>query len=255
MKHTMRRIFGILLLLVSLAVLGWGLWPSAIQSRQMPVASNEIQLPPPVIGRPTSAVSGTALPVEPLATQAEPGSSAIPEQRLLTIEWPATMRVGDAALITLALEMDDRGQIVPTVVVDGSQSQVERLEIPNLFETHNVIAEARLDMAGMEYRPEGEISEALLPGSPVKFVWSVRPFDVGAYRGTVWLHLRFIPKAGGEEMRNVLTAQIVNIEVLNFLGLKGPMARLLGGLGTVLGTLLGLDGVVEWFWKALRRSK
>ena len=74
------------------------------------------------------------------------------------------MRTGDSTRIRLQLEVDDRGNIVPTAVVEGNVVTGEVVEIPNLYETHNVIAEARLDMAGMEVQPPGTISEPLTQG-------------------------------------------------------------------------------------------
>jgi hypothetical protein len=42
-----RRILGIIILLVSLALLIWGLWPLASASRLIPVPPSEMQLPTP----------------------------------------------------------------------------------------------------------------------------------------------------------------------------------------------------------------
>jgi len=42
-----RRILGILILLISLIVLIWGLWPFATHVRSLPVSPTEMQLPAP----------------------------------------------------------------------------------------------------------------------------------------------------------------------------------------------------------------
>jgi hypothetical protein len=42
-----RRILGILILLISLIILIWGLWPFAVQVRSLPVSPTEMQLPAP----------------------------------------------------------------------------------------------------------------------------------------------------------------------------------------------------------------
>jgi hypothetical protein len=42
-----RRILGVLLLLISLALLCWGLWPLARLSQSVPLRPTEMQLPPP----------------------------------------------------------------------------------------------------------------------------------------------------------------------------------------------------------------
>ena len=46
-KTQVRRIIGILILLVSLAILLWGLWPVASEIRMLPVSPTEMQLPQP----------------------------------------------------------------------------------------------------------------------------------------------------------------------------------------------------------------
>jgi hypothetical protein len=196
----------------------------------------------------TPAPQQTSLPA-PTQEAAPTSLPGIPEQRLLVLEWPSKIRVGDADIIRLSLEMDERGNLTPTAYYEGNQVLSKPVEIPNLYATHNILAEATLEMAGMEYRPRGDISEALLPGQPVTFVWSVRPPEIGRYRGTVWLHLRFIPRQEGQETRTVLSAQLIEIEAVNFLGLGGAMARLLGSVGVVIGSVLGLDNLIPWFLK------
>lgn len=237
------------MLLISLAIFVWGVWPFARQLREVGLASGDMPLAPVATAGPTQ--EPTLIPTT------TPGGETpvIPEQRLLALEFPAQLRNGDSGLIMLTLEMDTQGQLTASVQAEGEQTHVEPIEIPNVYDTHLVIAEARLDLAGFDYRPEGEVSEALLPGKPVKFIWSIRPADVGNYYGTVWLHLRFMPLAGGPETRSVLSAQRVTIEVVSLLGLKGSTARVLGSVGVVLGSILGLDGVLEWLLKRTQRNK
>jgi len=183
---------------------------------------------------------------------------AIPESRRLTLEFPPIMRTGDSTRIRMQLEVDDRGNITPTAVVEGNVVTGEVIEIPNLYETHNVIAEARLDMAGMEVQPAGTISESLSQGQAATFYWSVRPEKSGSYEGTVWLHLRFVPKGGGEESRIAVSVQFLEIEARSFLGfLEGGAARGIGALGSVVGSVLGfpfVDDFVKWLWRKIRRK-
>ncbi len=177
---------------------------------------------------------------------------AIPESRRLTLEFPPVIRTGDSVRIRLQLEVDERGNITPTAVVDGNVVTGEVIEIPNLYETHNVIAEARLDMAGMEVQPSGTISSPLLPGQPVMFYWSVRPAESGKYEGAAWLYLRFMPKAGGVESRIPVSVQFLEIEARSFLGfLNGGMARSIGAVGSIIGSILGfpfVDELLKWLW-------
>ena len=152
--------------------------------------------------------------------------------------------------------MDDLGNVTPTAQIGGNVITGQVVEIPNLYETHNVIAETRFDIAGMEVRPADLVSEPLSPGTSVTFYWSIRPSEVGVYHGTIWLHLRFVDKSSGEESRKAVSAQILEIEVVNLLGLSGNLARTTGVVGSVVGTVIGfpfLEDIVKFILK--KRNK
>lgn len=212
-----------------------------------PAAEEPPPLLPPPVYLPTQVV---AIPEQP--------SPAIKESRRLTLEFPPVMRTGDSTRIRLQLEVDDRGNITPTAVVEGNVVSGEVVEIPDLYETHNVVAEARLDMAGMEVQPAGTVSEPLTQGQAVTFYWSVRPEESGKYEGTAWLHLRFVPRNGGEESRIPVSVQFLEIEAKSLLGLlNGSAARGIGAVGSVLGSVLGfpfVDDLVKWFWRKIRKT-
>jgi len=247
MTRKIRLLLAILILTASLALLVWGLWPNQEERRIVPVVLGQMQLLtlPGIILAP--------LIDEPIV---EP-QPAIPESRRLTLEFPPVMRTGDSVRIRMQLEVDDQGNITPTAVVEGNVVIGEVVTISNLYETHNVIAEARLDMAGMEVQPPGVISESLVPGQSVTFFWSVRPEESGRYEGTAWLHLRAVPKGGGEEARIPISIQFLEIEAKSFLGfLTGGTARGVGVLGSLLGSILGfpfVDDFAKWLWGRMRR--
>jgi hypothetical protein len=180
---------------------------------------------------------------------------AIPEARHLTIEWPPDIKAGDSDVVRLTLEVDAEGNLTPTAQIEGHETHGETVLIPNLYETHNILVEARLDLAGVVVSPEEERSEPLLPGEAVTFVWSVRPTDVGTFRGTILVDLRFIPKNGGPESRKQLSPQLVEIRAVNFMGLGGTAARLVGGLGTLAGSFLSLDKVIPWIMNWIRKKR
>jgi len=200
-----------------------------------------------------------------LATQMEPGDEqpiiantpvpAIPEQRRLTLEYPPKIRVGDSDIVRLTLEVDASGNITPTAVVDGNVITGEVIQIPDLYETHHVIAEARFDVAGLEVtHPEGT-NQTLLPGQTARFFWSIRPTEKGTYRGTVWLHLRFVDKVSGEESQIAVSAQTVEIEAVKLLGTSATMVRTVGGIGSVIGTIIGFPFFEDIVKFVLARSK
>jgi hypothetical protein len=217
-------------------------------------------------GAPSSAPEATQdAPSEPMPTQASPSEPiipvptsqpAIPERRFLTVEFPPQIRAGDSDRVRLTLEVDERGNITPTAIVDGNVVTGEEIEIPNLYETHHVIAEAKFDIAGVEVSPPELSSQTLEQGQTVTFYWSVRPTEVGVYRGTIWLYLRFVDKVSGEESRKTVSAQSVDIEAVNLFGLSANLARTLGVVGSVIGTIIGLpffEDIVKFIFNRRKR--
>jgi hypothetical protein len=217
-----RRVLGLLLFAVSLVALVWSLWPLPVQTRSLAISPAEML--------PTELVPGTT-----------GGLPAVAEHRFLILEWPLVIRSGDPASIRLVF--GPAGQ-------EGSFAQLS----PMAGEASSVLAEARLELSDILHTPMGEVSQGLLPGRPAIFVWELRPNRAGDANGTVWLHLRFIPVAGGSALRQVLTAQRIEIRVIEFLGLSGPWARALGSAGVVVGAVLGLDGAALWLWRRLDES-
>lgn len=188
----------------------------------------------------SEAIQPTSLaPATDSTAIAVTAQSALPERRYLKLEFPPQIRAGDSDIVRLTLEVDDQGNIVPTAEVEGNVVTGEVIEIPNLYETHHVAAEARFDIAGLEVRPTELISTPLAPGSPAVFFWSIRPIDVGVYRGTIWLYLRFVNKVSGEESQKTVSVQTVEIEASNFLGFSANLARSTGVIGSIVGTVLG----------------
>jgi hypothetical protein len=203
-------------------------------------------------------MTGCSAPVEQVATPAStfpvlemlaPGETPAPallEKRLIELEWPHRIREKDSDLIVLSILMDDQGELT----VSGGTP----IDIPNIYETHNIVAVARLDMAGLEaYRDE--LREPLRPGRAVAFRWSVRANDAGRYRGVVWLHLELIPRAGGPVERILLMARTIEIEAVTVFGMSGSAARVLGIAGVLLSTVLGFPFIqrqFETWWKRRR---
>ena len=151
------------------------------------------------------------------------------EERRLTLEWPSTLRQADEnRYVQLTLAVAENGEITPTLSAEGDETSEEPVLIPNVYDTHNVMAEARLDMAGLAVAPDDLVSLSLRPGETVIFRWNVRATEIGTYRGTVWLYLRYLPLDGGPESRDALKAIDIEIHAVNFLGIGGPAARLMG---------------------------
>jgi hypothetical protein len=211
-------------------------------AEELPLAEHT-SLPPPILPDPPTEQS-PALPVR-----------TILEERLLTFEWPAGIRVGDSDVVRLALLLDEGGSVTATPFFEGHDLLQERIALENLYDTHLVRAEARLDLAGAEVEPEGTVMQRMVPGEPVAFSWSIKPNEEGTVRGSVWLYLRYLPKEGepGEELEKVIFTQTLEIQSLKVLGMGGFAARALGLLGIAVSTLIGLGDIFRFLRKTVKR--
>jgi len=226
------------------------LFSSQTLTASAPPANSSIE---PVIGLATSTALLSELPTSVSAFTPQP---VLPERRRLTLEFPPQIRAGDSDVVRLTLEVDDLGNITPTAQIGGNVVTGGVVEIPNLYESHHVIAESRFDIAGVEVSPTELISEPLTQGTSATFYWSVHPQEVGTYRGTIWLYLRFVDKQSGEESRKTVSAQIIEIEAVNLLGLSGNFARTTGVLGSIIGTVIGFpffEDIIKFLFR--KRNK
>lgn len=208
--------------------------------------------PPDALPVPTESSAAVSTIVPELTAQ-----PAVPERRRLTLDYPPRIRAGDSDVVRLTLEMDSAGNLTPTAIVEGNVVTGEVIEIPNLYETHHVIVEARFDVAGIQVSPPGLSSQTLEPGQKVQFFWSVKPEEVGVYRGTIWVNLRFVDKVSGEESQRAVSAQLVEIEAASLFGIPANVARIAGGVGSVVGAVVGLpffEDIVKYLFQRRRKK-
>lgn len=176
------------------------------------------------------------------------------ERRLLMLEWPQTMREKDSDLIMLSITMDESVLATPTLAIPEPNDEGTPVQIPDLYETHNVFAVARLDMVGLE-ADRNDMREPLRPGQPVTFYWSVRASEAGRYRGVVWLHVEMVPKDGGSIDEILLLARPIEINAVTVLGMPGDLARILGMLGVLASTVIGYPFIQKWIESWQNRKK
>jgi len=229
-----------------------------------PVANTSTPLSSPTASfiEETPGLDETPGPNETPKPPDDPSSSndpVIPETRRLTLEYPLKVRAGnESSIVILTLEVDDLGNITPTAQFAGNVTEGEVIEIPNLYETHNITAEAQFDIAGLEVKPSGATYQPLKQGETVTFYWSIRAQDVGKYRGTVWLYLDFENRTTGEKSRMPVSAQIVEIEAVDFFGFSVNFVRTSGLVGSVLGVIVGFpffDDIAKYLWGKLTKKK
>jgi len=149
------------------------------------------------------------------------GLPSLPGQRVIRIAYSPVMRAGETQTIELNLTSEGDEQAT------------------RLYNDYNLIAEARLDMSLADVRPLDLISTALVEGGKATFYWEVYPRQAGTLRGTIWLYLRFFPKTGGEEFRQPVSAQLIEIRSRSLLGWTGSVVRSAGVVMFLLGLTLG----------------
>jgi len=198
---------GWLLLLVGLPCLVWGNWPlSRTAFIDLAISPQDIALP--------GGEGGVTQP-------------APQEGRRLLVIAPATLRLGDDAVIEAILE---------------PLPQEPAGEVPDLYQTHNLVAEAHLEATGLLVAPGAAVYSTLRDGLPTAFTWKIRPAAAGEQTLTFWLHAQYVPEPDPLEKvfpeRKLLAAPEFRVKVSSFLGLAGTAARVLGGVCTVLGAVL-----------------
>lgn len=167
-------------------------------------------------------VHSILLSAEPLASAAEPATppaqrSLFGKQRRLSMSWPQLLRLGDSGQVTLALDVAGEAATAP--------QPDEAAKAASLSDTHSVVAEARLDLAGMQVEPFPTISEPMAPQRDLQLFWKIHPAVTGTYRGTLWLYLNLVPKGRGTVERRALVARPIEIQVLSVLGLPALPVR------------------------------
>jgi hypothetical protein len=228
--HPLRLSIGILILVISLFLLAGSVWPTNRMQQQI-----------------TSSFEPS------LGAAPDVGSAGLQETRLLTIEWPRAVRVGDSDLVRLRFEVDPVGRLTPAPESGGSSIQDEVIGIPDLYDTHNVVVEVRLDLAGMQVAPQATITEPIRRGQALVFYWSISPVQPGTYRGTLWVYLNMVPKGGGDIDRRALVAYRMEIEARSVLGLPASIARWGGAAGTLLGMILSMPFIQDILRRAAIR--
>ena len=147
------------------------------------------------------------------------GMPSLPEARKIRLTFSPTMRAGDSQIVEVNVTSEGD-------VTNGG-----------VYDEYNVIVEARLDLPLADVRPADTVSAALVEGGGATFYWEVNPRGEGALRGTVWLYLRFVPKAGGPvgETRQPVSAQLLEVRSKSLLRRTGAQARVVGTVGFVIG--------------------
>lgn len=199
----------------------------------------------------TAAPLPTQAVVSPQATQAVPQPTQILpqpttsiEQRVVELEYPPRMRLGDSDVVRLSLIPYKNGYIV-TTEFEEHQTLTQTVQVPRPG-GYELSALARLDGVGFEIAPVGDQEQYLPPDQTLAWRWSLRPTAPGQQRLTIILRLRWTPVTGANAAGRETTAysRSLNVQVVSFFGLTRGQAMTGGLVGTLFGGGLSLFSLV-----------
>lgn len=186
----------------------------------------------------------TALPTEKsLATSIpQPSGTALPtrapaptESRLVELEWPEHMRLGDSDIVRIALIPSQEGYAVSAEFAEHqmvtSTVQVRR---PGGYDLSAV---GRLDGVGFDLSPQGDQVHDLPVGETVTWRWTLIPRAAGQHRLAVSLTLRWTPVSGAARAthESLIFSKGLNVDVTSLLGMTTAQAATAGVMGLMLG--------------------
>lgn len=180
----------------------------------------------------------------PTATQALVKPTEVVEARVIELEWPSSLRLGDSDVVRLSLVPSKDGY---TVTTEFPEHQVQSQEVPvKRPGGYDLQAAARLDGVGFEISPSVEQASSLPPGETVTWRWSLTPRSPGQQRLSVSLRLRWIPQAGtlGGVRESLVFSRSLDIQVRSFFGMTRGQAMTTGLLGLIFGGGLGLFALI-----------
>jgi hypothetical protein len=188
---------------------------------------------------PAVAYTPTAQPTRPELTPT-PGV----EGRLVEMEWPGQLRLGDSDVVRLALVPSQNGYDVQAEFPDHQlTTQTVPVERPYGYQLY---AAGILDGVSFDISPAGE-QEHLLPlGQTVTWRWTVRARSPGEQDLSIALWLRWRPGPGIEaQPREALAfSRAMRVQVSSVLGMTRAQASTTGAFSLLFGGSLGVLALV-----------
>jgi hypothetical protein len=193
----------------------------------------------------TPQASPTSVPSLP--TQVLPTSTAVIEERVVELEWPPAMRLGDSDVLRLSLIPSAEGYVVSTDYAEH-QTYTQTVQVTRRS-GYDLSGVARLDAVGFEISPQLEQERFIPEGQEVSWQWVLTPKGPGQQRLAVILWLRWIPAEDqAAPIREVeIYSRSLNIDVSSFFGMNRQQAMTGGFFGLIVGcglSLFALAGLV-----------
>jgi hypothetical protein len=225
------------------------------------------------IAEPTGAPAPTKSMEQPDATEPatrEPtpmpgGASPTPEpepeieERLVEVEWPASMRVGDNDLIRFSLKPAPDGGYIPTPEVGGHEVEATPIPMTVTRPGYTGYVRAALSAAGLNAELAGPEEQSLVPGQANTWRWTVSPDQGGTYHAVINLSVRWEPEPGTDlpgPLTEVVWERMLTVEARSTLGLSGIQTDLVAAGGSVLGAVSGIpfaEKGLGLLWQQIKR--
>jgi hypothetical protein len=211
----------------------------------------------PASGTQPSQATVASLPATPVPTRpapvVTPAQETVVEERMVELEWPAGLRLGDSEVVRLALVPFEDGYLAQAEFPEHAlQTRPVPVPRPDGYELYAV---ARLDGVGFAIEPAGEQERFLPVNEAVAWRWTFSPRAAGRQSLAVQLLLRWVPAgefsgAVPAPRESLVFSRGLTLDVRSFLGLSPLQAGLAGLVGLLVGGGLCLLALVSGLFKA-----
>ena len=170
----------------------------------------------------------TRVPGSPVPTSPAPTPEPYTEERLIELEWPESMRIGESDVLRLALVPSKEGY---TAEAEFGEHSLDVQAIP-LQQTpgYTLYGIARLDGVAFQISPSGDQRRVIPPGEQAAWRWTLAARQAGRQRLSISLTLRWEPQEGiiGPVSESLAFGRGLNVQVRSLFGLSQPQALLAG---------------------------
>ncbi len=188
-----------------------------------------------------------ALQPTPAPTQPQLIPTALIEERLVEVEWPESLYLGDLDVVRMALIPAEEGYTLTTEFPDHTTTTQD---VPIVRpEGYDLSAVGRLDGVGFKISPAKDQKSSLPIDQPVTWHWSLTAQQPGKQRLTVSLLLLWEPLPGteGAAREAVAYSKGLEMQVKSFFGLSRAQTLNTALVGLALGGSVIFFAVVYSF--------
>src|SRR6185436_14720819 len=214
---------------------------SAPTTAPEPTEAPEATTAPEYTEAPTEVPAATATAQQTLApTTIAPTVTPFKEERIIEVEWPPQMRLGDSDLIRLSLIPSENGYVITTEFPEH-QTITNTLSVARPG-GYALSALARLESVGFEISPAGNQAQSLPLNEITTWRWTLTPRTAGQQRLFITVLLRWTPTEDtlSSVQEKTIYSKGLTIQVTSFLGLATGQVTTASLVGLTFGATLSL---------------